>query len=157
MSCTRVTRPLQNHARSQWIPSLCGFQSWQLCSALSGQVKYCARGDSCKVVLSVYSPEKHRKKVSECESFQGGLAPLLSVDNVRRQEMGGEGAGGQTGRDPPLLRMEVPRDLCCVHRHVYWTYVVLSSKEPGTLWQSFVQLIPSQNVTETIRIVSDRS
>ena len=105
MSCTRVTRPLQNHARSQWIPSLCGFQSWQLCSVLSGQVKYCARGDSCKVALSVYSPEKHTKKVSVCESFQGGLAPLLSVDNVRREEMGGEGAGGQTGKDPPLLRM----------------------------------------------------
>lgn len=49
--------------------------------------------------------------------------------------MGGEGAGGQTGKDPPLLRMEVPQDLCCVQRPVGCPHLVLSSKELGNLLQ----------------------
>ena len=70
--------------------------------------------------------------------------------------MGGEGAGGQTGKDPPLLQMEVPHNLCCVQRPVGCPHVVLSIKELGNLLQSFVHLIPPKNVTGTIRIVSDR-
>ena len=102
------------------------------------------------------SPEKHKKEISVCELFQRGPVPLLSVDNVRREEMGGEGAGGQTGKDPPLLQMEVPHNLCCVQRPVGCPHVVLSIKELGNLLQSFVHLIPPKNVTGTIRIVSDR-
>ena len=55
------------------------------------------------------------------------------------------------------------QDLCCVHRHVDWTHVVLSSNELGTLLLSFVHLTPAprrpspvpDDVTGTIRIVSD--
>ena len=61
--------------------------------------------------------------------------------------MGGEGAGGQTGKDSPILQVEVPQDLCCVHRQVDWTHVVLSSKELGTLLRSFVHLIPAPRPT----------
>ena len=81
------------------------------------------------------SPEKHTKKVSVCESFQGGLAPLLSVDNVRREEMGGEGAGGQTGKDPPLLRMVPSGPVLCTQT------CVLDSRGPfqqGT-WNSLAK------------------